>query len=75
LDPVTQGRVLATLNGILQADFGADEVGFMDRLTQWDQKVQEFEQMSRELLPDLIKRAIITERAPVALRTHLLVNA
>ena len=74
-NPITQGRVLATLNGILQADFGADEVGFLDRLTQWDQKVQEFEQMSRQSLPDLIKRAIITERAPVALRTHLLVNA
>ena len=26
-NPITQGRVLATLNGILQADFGADEVG------------------------------------------------
>ena len=31
--------------------------------------------MSRETLPDVVKRAIITERSPSSIRTHLLVNA
>ena len=31
--------------------------------------------MSRETLPDIVNRAIITERSPAAIRTHLLVNA
>ena len=31
--------------------------------------------MSRETLPDVVKRAIFTERSPPAIRTHLSVNA
>ena len=47
----------------------------MDKLIQWERKIAEFESLSRETLPDIIKRAIISERAPQAVRTHLLVNA
>ena len=74
-NPVTQGRVLATLNAILQVDLGGDEAVLMDRVVQWEEKITEFEQLSREILPDIIKRAIITERAPAQVKTHLLVNA
>ena len=47
----------------------------MDKLTEWERKIAEFESLSRETLPDIIKRAIISERAPPAVRTRLLVNA
>ncbi len=65
---------MSILNTIPQVDLGADESMLMDRLVQWEQKVAEFEHLSREDLPDIIKRAIITEREPSAVRTHL-VNA
>ena len=71
-NPVTQGRVLAVLNSILQVDLGSDELTMMDKVVQWEQEVAEFEKLSRETLPDIIKRAIIAERAPGAVRTHLL---
>ena len=74
-NPVTQGRVLSILNAILQVDLMGDESQLMDRIVQWEQKINEFEQLSREILPDIIKRAIITERAPAQVKTHLLVNA
>ena len=73
--PLTQGRMLAKLNEVLQVDFGTDERAYMDNVVQWEQRVHEFETMSRETLPDVVKRAIITERSPSAIRTHLLVNA
>merc|ERR1712194_18625 len=73
--PVTQGRVLATLNGILAADFGQDPATFMDRLVVWERRIQDFERLAKEPLSDIIKRAITTERAPADVRTHLLVNA
>ena len=47
----------------------------MDNVVQWKQRIDEFETMSRETLPDVVKRAIITERSPSAIRAHLLVNA
>ncbi len=53
--------MLSVLNSILQADFCADETTLMDRLVQWEQMVTELENLSREVLPDIIKRAIITE--------------
>ena len=44
-------------------------------VVRWEQRIHEFDTMSRETLPDIVKRAIITERSPSAIRTHLLVNA
>ena len=73
--PVTQGRVLATLNGILSADFGQDQAAYMDKLVTWERKVNDYERLAKEPMSDIIKRAIITERAPSEVRTHLLVNA
>ena len=74
-NPLTQGRILAKLNEVLQVDVGTDERTYMDNVVQFEQRIQEFETMSREPLPDVVKRAIITERSPSAIRTHLLVNA
>ena len=67
--------MLAMLNEVLQVDLGTDERTYMDNVVQWEQRIQEFETMSRETLPDIVKRATITERSPSTIRTHLLVNA
>ena len=74
-NPLMQERMLAKLNEVLQVDLGTDERTYMDDVVQWEQWIHEFETMSRETLPDIVKRAIITERSPSAIRTHLLVNA
>ena len=47
----------------------------MDKVVQWEQQIHQFETMSRETLADVVKRAIITERSPSAIRTDLLVTA
>ena len=72
---LTQERMLATLNEVLHVDLLTDERTYMDNVVQWKQRIHEFETMSRETLPDVVKRAINTERSPPAIRTHLLVNA
>ena len=74
-NPLTQGRMLVKLNEVLQVDVGTDERTYMDKVVQWEQQIHEFETMSRETLPGVVKRAIITERSPSAIRTHLLVSA
>ena len=71
---LTQGRMLAKLNEVLQFALGTDERTFMDHVAQREQRIHEFATMSRETLPDIVKRAITTERSPPAIRTHLLVN-
>ena len=71
---LTHGRMLAKLNEVLQFELGTDERTFMDHVAQREQRIHEFETVSRETLPDIVKRAIITERSPTAIRTHLLVN-
>ena len=73
-NPLTQERMLAKLNEVLQVDSGTDERTYMDNVVQWEQRIHEFETVSRETLPENVKRAIITERSPSAIRTHLLVN-
>ena len=67
--------MLAKLNEVLQVDLGTDERTYMDNVVQWEQWIHEFETMSREMLSDIVKRAIVTEKSPSAIRTHLLVNA
>ena len=74
-NPLTQERMLAKLNEVLQVDLGTDGRTHMDNVVQWEQRIHEFKTMSRETLPDVVKRAITTERSPSAIRTHLLVNA
>ena len=54
---------------------GTDERTYMGNVVQWEQRIHEFDTMSRETLSDVVKKAIITEGSPSAIRTHLLVNA
>ena len=71
---MTQVRTSAKLNAVLQVDLGTAERTYMDNAVQREQRIHEFETVSRETLLDVVKRAIITEGSPSAMRTHLLVN-
>ena len=77
--PVSDPGVSDAGNGtpypLTQVDLGTDERTYMDNDVRWEQRIHEFETMSREMLPDIVKRAMITEMSPPAIRTHLLVNA
>ena len=37
-NPLTQERMLAKLNEVLQVDLGTDETTYMDNVVQWDQR-------------------------------------
>ena len=63
-NPLTQESMLAKLNEVLQIDLGTDERTYMDNVVLWEQRIHEFETTSRETSPDVVKRAIITERSP-----------
>ena len=56
-NPLTQGRMSAKLHEVLQVDLGPDERTDMDNVVQWEQGIHELEAMSREALPDVVKRA------------------
>ena len=47
-NPLTQGRMLAKLNEVLQVDLGTHERTYMDNVVQWEHRIHEFETMSRE---------------------------
>ena len=47
-NPLTQGRMLARLNEVLQVDLGTDERASVDHVVQWEQRIHEFVTMSRE---------------------------
>ena len=52
-NPLTQERLLAKYYEMLQVDLGTDDRTYMDNVVQWKQR--EFETMSRETLPDVVK--------------------
>ena len=47
-NPLTQERMLAKLNEVLQVDLGTDERTYMDTVDWWEQRIHEFETMSRK---------------------------
>ena len=53
----------------IEIERSVTEITYMDNVVQWEQRVNEFETMSRETLPDVVERAIITEISPPAIST------
>ena len=74
-NPLSRRGMLAKLNEVLAVDLGTDGRTYRNSVVQWEHRIHEFETMSRATLLDVVKRAIVTERSPSAIRTHLLVNA
>ena len=49
-NPLTQGRMLAKLNEVLQVDLGTDERAYMDNVVQWKQRIHECENVTRNFV-------------------------
>eukprot|EP00971_Amphidinium_carterae_P347959 6490245-Amphidinium_carterae.1 len=72
--PKTMGRSLTRLNAILRFDFG-QESGLLDRITAWEKMIEEHDRVAVRPMGDDVKCAVVQDRLPGALRTHLLLNA
>jgi len=74
-NPRCQARSLVQLQSILRFDFGTSKEQAVDRLILFERLVTEYEQQTSEQLSDTIKCAVLLERLPPELRTHLLLNS
>ena len=50
------------------------EADFLDRLTAWENAIEEWEHSSGEFLQETIKAAVIAERAPTTLANYIRLN-
>jgi len=73
-NPSSKGRNLTKLSKVLHWDFG-DATKMLDNLVAWESAVEDWENVTQEKLGDSVKCAIIAERAPAEVRTHLQLNA
>ena len=73
-NPRSQARALALLQDIMHFDFGQEPAGVTDRMIVFERLVKEYETSSGEALGVQIKCAVLLERIPLELRTHLLLT-
>ena len=73
-NPSSKGRNLKKLSKVLHWEFG-DASKMLDNLVSWESAVEDLENLTQEKLGDSVKCAIIAERAPAEVRTHLQLNA
>ena len=73
-NPRSQARSLAQLQEIMHSDFGQEPAGVTDRMIVFERLVGEYEISSGEVLGLRVKCAVLLERVPPELRTHLYVT-
>ena len=73
-NPRSQARSLTQLQGIMHFDFGQEPAGVTDRMIVFERFAGEHESSSGEALGVLVKCAVLLERVPPELRTHLLLT-
>ena len=73
-NPSSKGRHLTKLSQVLHWEFG-DASKMLGNLASWESAVEDWENVTQERLGDSVKCAIIAERAPAEVRTHLQLNA
>ena len=70
----SQARSLAQLQEIMHFDFGQEPAGVTDRMIVFERLVGECETSSGEALGEQVKCAVLLERVPPELRSHLLLT-
>ena len=70
----SQARSLAQLQEIMHTDFGQEPAGVTDRMIVFERLVGEYETSSGDALGVQAKCAVLLERVPPELRTHLLLT-
>ena len=73
-NPRSQARSLAQLQEIMHFDFGQEPAGVTDRMIVFERLVGECETSSGEALGVQAKCAVLLDRVPPELRTHLLLT-
>eukprot|EP00972_Heterocapsa_arctica_P079380 11699652-Heterocapsa_arctica.AAC.1 len=72
--PTNASRSAAMLTGLLQPKW-ADDIGqFAEALLGWEKALDEYEAVSGKLLPEEVKTAVLSRRAPSVVRRFLQVN-
>ena len=72
-EKATTSRLAATLQAILRpVTFPTDALGFENALKDWELQVTRWESMASEKLNDSVKRQILQEQAPSAIKMQLL---
>ena len=73
-EPENYGKHLTSLTQILKFDFGSNPSEFLDRLIEWEGLIDKYEQETLETISKNLLCAIVVEKAPEAIRMHLLVQ-
>ena len=73
-NPRSQARSLARLQEIVHFEFGQESAGVTDRMIVFERLVKENETSRGEALGVQVKSAVLLERVPPELRTHLLLT-
>ena len=73
-NPRSQARSVAQLQEIMHFDFGQEPAGVTDRMNVFERLVGEYETSKGEALGVQVKCAVLLERVPPELRTHLLLT-
>ena len=73
-NPRSQARSLAQLQELMFFDSGQEPAGVTDRLVAFERLVGEYETSSGEVLGVPVECAVLLERFPQELRTHLLLT-
>ena len=74
-EPENYGKHLTSLTQILKFDFGSNPSEFLDKLFEWEGLIDKYEQETLETISKNLLCAIVVEKAPDAIRMHLLVQS
>ena len=70
-NPKSHGRALARLTNILAFEFGDDPKTFLDKITEWERLIGDYENDGKDKVSDSVRCAVIAGRCPKDVRTHL----
>ena len=73
-EPENYGKHLTSLTQIPKFDFGSNPSEFLDKLIEWEGLIDKYEQETLETISKNLLCAIVVEKAPEAIRMHLLVQ-
>ena len=74
-DQATTSRLAAMLQAILRpVPFAQDSVGFETAIKDWELLVAKWETMASDVLNDAVKRQILQEQAPTAIRLQVMMQ-
>ena len=73
-EPENYDKQLTSLTQILKFDFGSNPSEFLDKLIEWEGLIDKYEQETLQTISKNLLCAIVVEKAPEAIRMHLLVQ-